>query len=193
MQGIRVPQEPMWRRRRISPEEIKRISEAIIFVPPGSVLTYAQEKTLAIFQLAIETGLRKSEILALRRCEVILDKGYLKVTGIERCARKSRAAIRDVPLTRAAREILHQALHRYWHHEFVFNMHENRFSHLFIEAVRRAGIENLRFHDTRHEAISRLAKIYQVLDLARIVGHRGVEELLVYYEPTIEELVDAMG
>jgi integrase len=35
-------------------------------------------------------------------------------------------------------------------------------------------IDDLTFHDTRHEAITRLAKKLQELDLARMVGHRDL-------------------
>jgi integrase len=57
---------------------------------------------------------------------------------------------------------------------------------------KKLGIVDLHFHDTRHEGISRLAKIYGILDLAKIAGHSSVEYLLTYYQPTIYELVDKM-
>jgi integrase len=41
-------------------------------------------------------------------------------------------------------------------------------------------IDDLTFHDTRHEAISRLAKKLQVLGLARMVGHRDLRMLQIY-------------
>ena len=42
--------------------------------------------------------------------------------------------------------------------------------------------------DARHEAITRLAKVFDVLELARIVGHRDLRMLLVYYNPSAEDL-----
>jgi integrase len=40
------------------------------------------------------------------------------------------------------------------------------------------------FHDTPHLAITRLAKKLGVLDLARMVGHRDLRQLQVYYNVT---------
>ncbi len=42
-------------------------------------------------------------------------------------------------------------------------------------------IEDLTFHDTRHEAITRLARKLNVLELARMVGHRDLKMLQIYY------------
>ena len=66
---------------------------------------------------------------------------------------------------------------------------------LWQMARKRNGIKDLHFHDTRHEAITRMshAKIYDTQTLARIVGHRNLNQLLDYYNPTIEELVARMS
>lgn len=59
---------------------------------------------------------------------------------------------------------------------------------MFRKAKTRCQIEDLKFHDTRHEAITRLAKKLTVLELARVVGHRNLNELQTYYNETAEEL-----
>lgn len=59
---------------------------------------------------------------------------------------------------------------------------------LFRKARDKAGVEDLTFHDARHEAITRLAKVFDVLELARIVWHRDLRMLLVYYNPSAEDL-----
>ena len=62
----------------------------------------------------------------------------------------------------------------------------------FREAVARAGIEDLHFHDSRHEATTRLAKKLHVLDLARVAGHRDIKQLQTYYNRDAEELADLL-
>lgn len=52
---------------------------------------------------------------------------------------------------------------------------------LFRKGKKRAMIEDGTFHDTRHLAITRLATKLNVLDLARMVGHRDLRQLQVYY------------
>ena len=59
---------------------------------------------------------------------------------------------------------------------------------LFRRARIKAGITDLHFHDTRHEAITRLARKLDVLDLARMIGHRALRSLQVYYNPTPAEI-----
>ncbi|WP_058048192.1 tyrosine-type recombinase/integrase [Janthinobacterium sp. Ant5-2-1] len=59
---------------------------------------------------------------------------------------------------------------------------------LFRKAVTRAGIEGLIFHDARHEAITRLAKKLNILELARMVGHKDIRQLQVYYNETAAEI-----
>jgi integrase len=51
----------------------------------------------------------------------------------------------------------------------------------------------LTFHDSRHEAITRLARKVDVLDLARIVGHKNISQLLGYYDATASEIADRLG
>ena len=46
----------------------------------------------------------------------------------------------------------------------------------------------MHFHDSRHEAITRLAKKLNVLDLARMTGIRDLKILNVYYNETAESM-----
>ncbi len=47
---------------------------------------------------------------------------------------------------------------------------------------------NLRFHDLRHEATSRLAEVYETHELAKITGHKDTRMLLRYYHPDAHKL-----
>ena len=50
------------------------------------------------------------------------------------------------------------------------------------------------FHDSRREALTRLARIYGVLELAAISGHADIGTLRsVYYAPRVEELAEKIG
>ena len=49
--------------------------------------------------------------------------------------------------------------------------------------------EDLHFHDTRREALSRLAKKVDVMTLAKISGHRDIQILLnTYYAPDMSDV-----
>lgn len=194
LEGIRIPKEPAHRRRRVSQEEIYLITRSLLKAKEKYRFLDKRKfnQAVILFHLAIETALRISELLALRRSEVLLDRGYLNVTGIEKFARKTASSVRSVPLTQYALMLLESALNQNWDDEFIFSININTFSNTFTRAVRDAGIQDLHFHDTRHEAVSRLARHYKILDLARIVGHQEIKTLLTYYEPTIDELVEVL-
>jgi integrase len=52
----------------------------------------------------------------------------------------------------------------------------------------KTTITDLHFHDTRHEAITRLSKKMPILALARNVGHTDIKQLMVYYNESASEI-----
>ena len=63
---------------------------------------------------------------------------------------------------------------------------------MFRIARKTAGIEGMIFHDTRHEAITRLADKLHVLDLARIVGHSDIRQLQTYCNETAADVANRL-
>jgi integrase len=49
-------------------------------------------------------------------------------------------------------------------------------------------LTDLRFHDLRHEATSRLASIFPMHELTKITGHKDPRMLMRYYHPRAEDL-----
>ena len=49
------------------------------------------------------------------------------------------------------------------------------------------------FHDSRAEAIWRLSKKLDVMELARVIGHRDLKSLLIYYDASADELSAKLG
>ena len=70
----------------------------------------------------------------------------------------------------------------------VFNLKPANASSLFRKYRIKAGINDLNFHDTRHETIMSLSKKLGVLELARMVGHRNISQLMTYCNETAESL-----
>lgn len=191
MKGIRRPNEPEHRKRRPTKQEIQAICARLNYTPDCEIETSRQRAALC-FLFSLETAMRSSEITSLKKTEVYLDAGYVKVTGEEPLSCKTRSAIRSVPLTPEAKRIIKHALEAPDNGQFLFGIKNQNMTALFIDAKNEAEIIDLKFHDGRHEGITRLAKIYKVLDLAKIIGHISIEELMVYYNPSIEELVSRM-
>ena len=64
----------------------------------------------------------------------------------------------------------------------------------YIRAVRRAGIENLTFHDLRHEATTRLfEKGLNIMEVASITGHKDLRMLRRYTHLRAENLAQRLG
>ena len=60
-------------------------------------------------------------------------------------------------------------------------------------ATEQLKIEDLTFHDSRHEAITRLAQVLPIQDLAKVTGHKELKTLMKYYNPTAIELADRIN
>jgi hypothetical protein len=69
----------------------------------------------------------------------------------------------------------------------VFGLEPATRDALFRKYRRRAQLDTLRFHDARAEAIWRLSKKLDVLQLARMIGHRDIRSLLFYYNESASD------
>ena len=174
------PPNPASRKRRISQDEIDRVVLALGYDggPPETV----SDRVALAFLFAIETAMRSGEILGLR-WEHVGDKSVL-------LPRTKNGDQRRVPLSKAARDII-ALLPR--GDGPVFNLEAAQRDALFRKARNRAQIENLHFHDSRAEAIWRLSKKLDVMELARVIGHRDLKSLLIYYDADADELADRLG
>jgi integrase len=92
---------------------------------------------------------------------------------------------RQVPISQRAVELLSLLPKE---EEGVFPVNAGSFGVCFREVCKELGIVDLHFHDTRHEAVSRLARVFPILQLAAVIGHRDLKSLQVYYNPTVQEL-----
>lgn len=173
------PPNPPSRRRRISQDEIDRITLALGY-DGGAPVTVSDRIALA-FLFALETAMRSGEILGL----TWVDIGPKSV----QLPRTKNGDMRRVPLSARAREIINllpsDAM-------TVFNVAGATKDVLFRRARDAAKVSNLHFHDSRAEAIWRLSKKLDVMELARMIGHRDLKSLLFYYNADPDELADRL-
>lgn len=179
MAEVSVPKSPPSRKRRITQDEIDRVTLAL-GVTDTEAATAANRTGLA-FLFALETAMRAGEILGLTWPDVREKAVTLP--------RTKNGDSRDVPLSLRAREIL-AALPR--DRPTCFDVHPGSRDAYFRRAVKAAQVDNLHFHDSRSEAIWRLSRKLDVLELARVIGHRDVRSLLLYYNTTADELADRL-
>jgi integrase len=188
--GVKRPTEPPARRRGVTPEEIAKIVSNLNGVAGGQVKI--------AFLLALETAMRAGEILGLTWDHVDLQNRVVTLPVTK------NGDSRQVPLSNAAVGILksHAMENAALDDESkmpekgcdpVFTITGATLDVLFRRARDKAIVDcpscsTVRFHDARGEAITRLAKKVDVLQLARIVGHRDLKSLLIYYSESAAEI-----
>lgn len=126
----------------------------------------------SVIVLAIETGMRRGELLSLRWREVDLEKGTVRLLQTK------NGRPRTIPLTPRAIEELKRIERK---GESIFQVSGNAVQLCWNRIRVRAGLGTLRFHDLRHEAISRFFELgLSVPEVALISGHRDTKMLMRY-------------
>lgn len=180
---VRRPPENPHRTRRVSQDEIERICLALGYEEGASAPDSKSAQVAVAFLLAIETAMRAGEILALERSRVDLSR------MIAELPKTKNGHARTVPLTLKACVLLESMSSE---GQRFFQLSPSSLDALFRKYVKQAAVDDLRFHDSRREATSRLAKQVDVLTLARITGHRNISELLTYYQTDMAEVAQAL-
>lgn len=182
MKGVKKPKGAPPRDRLISQDEIDRLCFALNY-SNNAILTTLTSRVGAAFMFAIETAFRAQEICNLRWADI---KG--RVAKINDS--KTYTGIREVPLSMVAMGIIEQC--KGIDKEFVFKVNTSQLDSLFRKAKGLVDITDLHFHDTRHLAITRLASKLEVLELARVVGHKDLKMLLVYFNSKASDLISKL-
>lgn len=183
---VRKPTKPRGRDRRVTQAEIDKILQ-----------TTESSELKAIITLAIETAMRRSEITELQWKYIDLKK------RIAHLPKTKTDVPRTVPLSPKAIAVLKQVKPKKSRSKdkeakkaessdgAVFKLQAESISQAFERACEphRANIKNLRFHDLRHEATSRLfEKGLNVMEVAAITGHKTLDMLKRYTHLRAEDL-----
>ncbi len=195
---VRKPTVKNGRTRRISsvePDTQRGTSaDELAYVKAASASAFLP----ALVDIAVETAMRRSELISLGPAQVDLTK------RVARLAMTKNGTARDVPLSRKAIAVFEELSKD--GRELFFPLRADAVTRAFERAVARArkiyeedcansGVSpdpkfliDLCFHDLRHEATSRLAEKFPLHELAKITGHRDTKMLMRYYHPRAEDL-----
>jgi integrase len=177
-ENIRKPVVRNERDRGLDADEEKRLMEALDLS--------RGEHLKSIVRLALETAMRRGEIIGLtwENIDLIKQTAFLPTT--------KNGDSRTVPLSTRAVAVL-KSLPRNIAGGRVFKTSETAVTEGFQRAAKRAKLEDLRFHDLRHVAVSRLAKLLQMHELAKVAGHRSPRSVMRYYKQDDADLVRKLG
>ncbi len=171
--GIELPSPHKPRNRRATQEELS------ILIAHANKQRNKYIST--IIQFAVETGMRRSEILKLRWIDVNLK------TRIASLYDTKNGDERHIPLTKTAVQLLSNLTQL---SDFVFPISANCLRLAWERCRNKSNIKGLRFHDLRHEAVSRYFEMgLSVPEVALISGHKDVRQLFRYTHLKPESLI----
>lgn len=171
----------------------------------------------SIIWLAVETAMRRGEIVSLLWANVDLNRRVAHLPSTK------NGDARDIPLSSRAVSVL-QTLEERRNNakdsmsdggeeetDRIFDIRSDAVTRAFERAVARARkiyvdecrtaklkpdskfLTDLCFHDLRHEATSRLASIFPMHELTKITGHKDPRMLMRYYHPRAEDLAKKLA
>jgi integrase len=175
--GMRKPKVARGRDRRLQGDE-----EAVLFEYCDRT---GKRRLKAVIVLALETAMRRSEMARLQWGDVDIRSrmAYLHDT--------KNGEKRTIPLSTralAALSLLPKVSTR------LVNWHVDVITWQFGLACKECGIVDLRFHDLRHEATSRLfEKGFNMMEVSTITGHKSLSMLKRYTHLNPSDLLQRLG
>lgn len=157
-----------------------------------------------ILTLAVETAMRRAEIVTLRREQIDLTHGVVTLTDTK------NGDTRYVPLSPFARGALRKWLAGRPMRGRIFHVTPGAMTRAFARARERARRQyedlckqhgrrpvrayfaDLRLHDLRHEGTTVLSDVYPAHALAKVTGHRDTRMLMRYYNPRGRDLAQQL-
>jgi integrase len=176
---IKKPPTPRGRERRLRDDEEQKLLDGC----NQSVSLWLGP----LVRLALATAMRQGELVGLTWSQVRLADRTILLTDTK------NGESRTIPLSTVAIRALCSISTSA---DKVFAIQTGRaVSHAFAKACKHAGISDLRFHDLRHEATSRLFEMTDLRDIeiASITGHKTMEMLKRYAHLRAARLADRLG
>ncbi|HWI83850.1 site-specific integrase [Ramlibacter sp.] len=185
--NVRRPAPGAGRNRRLDAHE-----EAALF---AAVDRHSNPMLGWIVRIALATGMRSSEITSLRRGQVDLSRRVVRLVETK------NTLPRTVPLNAQATALFKKALTnslRPIDTDLVFFGEPGRdgkrrpynFNKIWLDIKRAVGCADFRFHDLRHEAVSRFVERgLSDQEVSAISGHRSMQMLKRYTHLRAEDLV----
>lgn len=165
------------RDRRLGAEEWRRLEAALRLTRNKEVEPFVR--------LALETALRRGELLALHWRHIDLERRVALIPDTK------TGQPRTIPLSPQAIRLLTAKERK---GERVLNLTPMALRKAWERLCARANVEDLRVHDLRHEALSRFSELgLNTPELATISGHKDVRMLLRYTHVQPTQLADKLS
>lgn len=187
MKKVIKPKVDNQRDERITDEDIKLIIDAL-----PEVSSYVKNHTdhrkyfndddikimPFIIRLAVNTGLRRGDIIQLRLNDFRFDveKPYINVRRSITKTKKPRSITLLKSILPECKAFVEKALETQKPNALLVKINKDNISAIFRYGRELAGFEDLRFHDLRHEATSRLVEAGVPVAIAMsFTGHKTLQ------------------
>jgi integrase len=168
------------RTRRLEPGEWERLE--------GACRRSRNPFVRHMVEFALETAMRRGEVLAARWVDVELTKRTMHIPQAK------NGHSRTIPLTARALDILRALKSQDGEEGEIFKTTEDAVKMAWRRIMRRAGLPDFRYHDLRHEAISRFFELgLSIPEVGLISGHRDPRTLFRYTHPRAEDIARRLG
>ncbi len=154
-----------------------------------NLIDAAPEHLKPIIIIAVQTGMRRGEILALKWKNINFRKGYIEIED------SKSGESRKVPMNSTVYETL-KGLDK--SHAYIFYNPKTRkniieIKRSFTTAREKAGLNKVRFHDLRHTAATRMCELGVPLKIvSKILGHSTIKMTERYANPTPDTMKEAV-
>lgn len=172
------------RERLFNAEEISAILQALGWRETGPIAT-ARQEVAAAFLLALETAMRSKELVTLEWHQI---NSAAQVAQLDETKNGDRRA---VPLSKRALQIFERL--RGNDPQRVFTINSGLRDVYFRKAKEMAEVTGVTFHDSRANALTNLSSKLDILELARMVGHRDPRSLMIYYRESATTIAAKLG
>lgn len=193
--NIRKPSPGEGRNLRLSNSDLERVINA--------VNNHSNPLLGWIVRIAVETGMRKSEMLNIKNSQVDIENRVVRLNDTK------NDSARTVPLNRVATDTFKLILDnpaRPTDTDLIFfgepgkdkagkikQRNPYQFDKIWGDIKKKLGLQDLHFHDLRHEAVSRLVESgLSDQEVASISGHKSMQMLRRYTHLRAEDLVKKM-
>lgn len=170
LKKVKLLKEPPGRIRYLSKEEIERL------------IANSSKHLKPIVIIALNTGLRKSEILNLKWDDIDFRNGYITVQQTKNNEK------RVIPMNQTIRQILKELRRE---NDYLFPIKDCKKS--FKTALIKSGIKDFRFHDLRHTFASYLAMSgCNLKTIQELMGHKDIKMTMRYAHLSKAHLEEAV-
>ncbi len=170
----------------------------LTMIEQEQLLNNSTHELSAIIRLAINTGMRRDEVLFLKWEWVNLKEGLINLPHTHTKSNKSR----KVPINNVVRKILLEKKLQSDGNDNVFHVSDTMsgsrtwLQRAFREACKKARIEGLRFHDLKHTAITRMVELgIPIVDISKIVGtsYKLIVERYSHQKESLRKAVESLA